>query len=103
MSQMIETAEMLVRAGRSHPDQMDRWLNDNAETLIAQQILVASVHAQSSAVTKLPQVLHAWRARAEGPTAGAALDWLKEEHPALLRAWLLSRVEELLADEMNAD
>jgi hypothetical protein len=29
------------------------------------------------------------------------MDWLKEESPALLRAWLLSRVEELLDAELR--
>jgi hypothetical protein len=101
MSEMIEATQTLVRVGRSHPTQMQRWLNDHAETLIGQQILVASVHAQSSPETELPRVLHAWKADAPSPTSAAALEWLKEEYPGLLRAWLLSRVEELLHSELS--
>jgi hypothetical protein len=93
---MIEAAEAVVRVGRSHPTELQRWLNDNAETLIGQQILVATVHAQSSPETELPRVLRAWCAGASGSTAVEATEWLKEEYPGLLRAWLLSRVEELL-------
>jgi len=96
MSEMIEAAQAVVRVGRSHPAQLQRWLNDHAETLIGQQILVASVHAQSSPETELHRVLRAWRADAPSPTGAAALEWLKEEYPGLLRAWLLSRVEQLL-------
>lgn len=55
MSQMIEAAETVVRAGRSNPAELQTWFNDNAETLIGQQILVSSVHAQTSAVTELPR------------------------------------------------
>jgi hypothetical protein len=101
MSQMIEAAETVVRAGRSDPAQLQRWLNDNAEVLVGQQILVSSVHAQLSAGTELPRVLRAWAAGVDLPTAAAAMDWLKEEYPALLRAWLLSRVEELLDAELR--
>ena len=54
MSEMIEAAQAVVRVGRSHPAQLQRWLNDHAETLIGQQILVASVHAQSSPETEPP-------------------------------------------------
>jgi hypothetical protein len=101
MSQMLEAAETIVRGGRSRPAELQRWLDDNAETLIGQQILVTSVHAQSSALTELPRVLREWTAQFGQPNAAAALDWLKEEYPALLRAWLLSRVEDLIRAEMT--
>ena len=101
MSQMIEAAHAIVRHGRSDPVQVQRWMGDHAETLIGQQILVASVHGQRSPDVDLPRVLHAWAAAADpSPTAAAAMEWLKEEHPGLLRAWLLSRVEELLDAEL---
>jgi hypothetical protein len=100
MSEMIGAAQAVVRVGRSHPTQLQRWLNDHAETLIGQQILVASVHAQSSPEIELPRVLREWTADAPSPTGAAALEWLKEEYPGLLRAWLLSRVEELLHAEL---
>ena len=101
MAQMIEAAQTVVRAGRSHPIELQTWLNDNAETLIGQQILVSSVHAQSSAATELPRVLRTWAASVDQPTATAAMEWLKEEYPGLLRAWLLSQVEGLLDAELT--
>ncbi len=100
MSQMIEAAEAVVRSGRSHSSELQRWLNDNAENLIGQQILVASVGAQSSPETELPRVVRAWSRGAPRRTAAEAMEWLKEEYPGLLRAWLLSRVEELLDAEI---
>jgi hypothetical protein len=46
-------------------------------------------------------VLRAWAAESDNPTAAAAVEWLKEEYPGLLRAWLLCRVEELIDDELG--
>lgn len=101
MSQMIEAAEAVVRSGRSDPVAFGRWLDDNAETLIGQQILVASVHAQSSPQTHLVELLRDWQAGKDGCTAADALVWLREEHPPLLRAWLLGRAEGLIATVMQ--
>ena len=55
MSEMIEAAQSVLGVGRSQPTQLQRWLNDHAETLIGQQILVASVHAQSSPEHSCPE------------------------------------------------
>ena len=46
-------------------------------------------------------MLRAWAAQSDDPTAAAAIEWLKEEYPGLLRAWLLSRVEELIEHELD--
>ena len=101
MTQMVEAVDSLLGAGRSQPDELQRWLSDNLSALIGQQILVASVHAQSSPLVELPRVLRAWAAESNDPTAAAAVEWLKEEYPGLLRAWLLCRVEEMIDIELN--
>ena len=101
MSQMVEAVHSLLEAGRAQPAELQRWLSDNLSALIGQQILVASVHAQSSPLVELPRVLRAWAGQSNDPTAAAAMEWLKEEYPGLLRAWLLCRVEELIDDELG--
>lgn len=101
MSQMVEAVDSLLEAGRSPPVELQGWLRDNLPNLIGQQILVASVHAQSLPLVELPRVLRAWAAESDNPTAAAAVEWLKEEYPGLLRAWLLCRVEELIDDELG--
>lgn len=101
MSGIVEMAQSLVLRGRrDDPAGLARWFNDNAEMLVAQQILISTVHAQRSPATGLPRLLHEWAARSEIQAPHAAVEWLKEEHPALLRAWLLSRVEDLIAREL---
>jgi hypothetical protein len=98
---MVQAAEVLVRRSRAEdPAGLDGWFRDNAEALVGQQLLVANVHAQLSPAADLQSVLSEWAARSENSTPAAAVAWLKEEHPGLLRAWLLSRVEELIADEL---
>jgi hypothetical protein len=101
MAQMVEAVDSLLQAGRSQPAELQRWLSDNLPALIGQQILVASVHAQFAPLVELPRVLRAWAAQSNDPTAAAAMEWLKEEYPGLLRAWLLCRVEELVGDELS--
>lgn len=103
MSQMVDATRAVVRPDRSDPARLQSWLVANAEALVGQQLLAASVHAQPSPLTDLPRVLHEWRARADDPSASAAVSWLKEEYPALLRAWLLARVEDLVAAELAPD
>lgn len=103
MSQMVEAVDSLLEAGRSRPAELQGWLSENLPSLIGQQILVASVHGQSSPLVELPRVLGAWAAQSNNPTAVAAVEWLKEEYPGLLRAWLLCRVEELIGDELSND
>jgi len=101
MSSMVDAAYALVdSSGGADPAGLQRWLNDNAATLVGQQLLVANVHAQQDPRTALPRALDEWAARSEDRAPAAAVAWLKEEYPGLLRAWLLSRVEELIADEI---
>ena len=102
MSSMIEEAAALAARSRSDdPAGLERWFNDNAEALIGQQILVADVHAHSNPLIDLPRVVHEWMAQPGHRTPAEAVAWLKEQHPGLLRAWLLSRVEDLIAEEMR--
>lgn len=101
MSSMVQAADELVQRSRADdPAGLERWFGDNAETIIGQQLLVANVHAQLAPGIDLPRVVHEWAAHSKDWTPAAAVAWLKEEHPGLLRAWLLSRVEELIADEL---
>ena len=102
MSGMVENAGALVEQARGDdPEQLARWLDDNAVPLVAQQLLIATVHAEQSPATELPHVVREWAAAREA-TAADAVAWLKEEHPGLLRAWLLGRVEELVAELLVA-
>jgi len=101
MSQMVHAVDSLLDAGQAQPAQLQAWVRENLPNLIGQQILVASVHAQSSPSVELPRVLREWAAQSDNPTAAAAMEWLKEEYPGLLRAWLLSRVEDLIDDELD--
>jgi len=101
MSSMVQAAHALVQRSRNADSpRLQQWLNDNAAMLVGQQLLVANVHAQQDPLTALPRALDEWAARSEDRTPAAAVAWLKEEYPGLLRAWLLSRVEELIADEI---
>ncbi len=102
MSGMAEAAASLVQRSRaSDPTGLQRWLDDNAETLVGQQILVANVHAQQSPAIELPLAVRAWAAQHDDQNPAEAVAWLKENRPGLLRAWLLSRVEDLIAEEMT--
>lgn len=101
MSGMVAAATALIQRSRSEdPEGLRRWFDENAEVLVCQQLLVANVHSQPSPKTDLPRVLREWAARVEDRSAASAVAWLKEENPALLRAWLLSRAEDLIADEL---
>ncbi len=100
MTEMIDVASSVVAACHADQGALRRWLSENAEILVGQQILVTAVHSQQSPGTDLPRVLQDWASQAGPVTACAAVEWLKEEHPALLRAWLLTRVEDLIAAEM---
>ena len=101
MSSMVQTAAALAeRSRREDPAGLHRWFDDNAAALIGQQLLIANVHAQESAEIDLPSAVRRWAAQYEGRTPSEALAWLKEEHPGLLRAWLLSRAEGLIGEEL---
>ncbi len=102
MSGMVQAATSLVQRSRSEdPEGLRHWFEENAEVLVCQQLLVANVHSQPSPRTDLPRALRQWAAQSEDQSAAAAVAWLKEENPALLRAWLLGRVEDLVADELT--
>ena len=100
MTEIIGAASSVVAASHADPAALRRWLSENAEALVGQQILVTAVHSQQSPGADLPRVLQAWASQAGRVPASAAVEWLKEEHPALLRAWLLTRVEDLIAAEI---
>jgi hypothetical protein len=60
------------------------------------------VHARVDEAGRLPERLRAWAsAQEERPSAADAVDWPRSEHPGLLRAWLLSRSEDLVAAELR--
>ena len=102
MSGMVQAATALIQRSRSEdPEGLERWFDENAEVLVCQQLLVANVHSQPSPKTDLSRALREWAAQSDDTSPAAAVAWLKEENPALLRAWLLSRVEDLIADELN--
>lgn len=102
MSELIAAASSVVQRSQADPTQLRRWLDDNAQALVGQQLLVTVVHGQESPGVELLRVLRKWVAQTDDRTAAAAVEWLKEEHPGLLRAWLLGRVEELIAAELAA-
>ena len=101
MSSMVEAAGSLVRRGRADgSDALRRWLDANAEALVGQQLLIANVHAQQSPALELPRVLREWASRVEVPDPVEAVAYLKAEHPGLLRAWLLERVDDLVGEQL---
>lgn len=102
MSEMVQAAATLVQRSRSQdPHGFERWCNENADALVGQQLLIANVHSEKAPSSDLPRTLRDWVAQdpTRGPTEAVA--WLKENHPGLLRAWLLSRVEDLVGQEMT--
>jgi hypothetical protein len=61
------------------------------------------VHAQKTAGDDVSLLLWDWlydRAGTEADTRSGAA-WLREEYPAILRAWLLSQVDRLVEDEIT--
>ena len=104
MPDIIRTASAVVeQSRRDDPEGLHRWLNANADALVGQQLLIASVHVQPSPGADLPRVLNDWLEGRGSATAVEAVEWLKESHPGLLRAWLLSRIDEMIAAEMAAN
>jgi hypothetical protein len=101
MAEIVELATALAERARTDPQSFQAWVADNALPLIGQHLLASSVHAQPDPERDLPRTLAEWAAGVAEPSAAAAVEWLKQEHPALLRAWLLTRVEELIADELG--
>src|SRR5664279_780154 len=58
MSEMIDAASSVVEARHADQDPaaLHRWLSENAETLVGQQIFVTAVHSQRSPSVDLPRV-----------------------------------------------
>jgi hypothetical protein len=104
MAGMLTAArEVVARLRVEDPVALHEWLDANADFLIAQQVLAASVHAQQAAGDDVRLLLRDWlddRARGDAD-AGSGAAWLREEHPAILRAWLLSQVDRLVEDEIT--
>jgi hypothetical protein len=104
MAGMLTAArEVVARLRAEDPAALHEWLDANADFLIAQQVLAASVHAQQAADDDVRLLLRDWlydRAGG-GADAGSGAAWLREEHPAILRAWLLSQVDRLVEDEIT--
>ncbi len=104
MLDMMRTASAVVaQSRRDDPAGLHRWLDENADALVGQQLLIASVHVQPSPGAALPRALNDWLEGRGSETATEAVAWLKENHPGLLRAWLLSRVDEMIAAELAAN
>jgi hypothetical protein len=104
MAGMLTAArEVVARLRAEDPVALHEWLDANADFLIAQQVLAASVHAQQAAGDDVRLLLRDWlHDRAGGAAdAGSGAAWLREEHPAILRAWLLSQVDRLVEDEIT--
>jgi hypothetical protein len=103
MAKMLTAArEVVARLRVEDPVALHEWLDANADLLIAQQVLAASVHAQQAAGDDVRLLLRDWlydRAGEEAD-AGSGAAWLREEYPAILRAWLLGQVDRLVEDEI---
>jgi hypothetical protein len=103
MAEMLTAArEVVARLRVEDPVALHEWLDANADLLIAQQVLAASVHAQQAAGDDVRLLLRDWlydRAGEEAD-AGSGAAWLREEYPAILRAWLLGQVDRLVEDEI---
>jgi hypothetical protein len=104
MSAMLAAArEVVARLRAEDPAALQEWLDANADFLIAQQMLATSVHAQRAASDDVSALLRDWifgRAGAEAD-GRSGVAWLREEHPAQLRAWLLSQVDRLVEGEIT--
>ena len=103
MSAMLSAAhEVVTRLRARDPLALQQWLDANAEPLIAQQMLARSVHAQQGSSDEMSALLGEWLVGRIGTATGGmtAVAWLREEHPAQLRAWLLSQVDRLVESEI---
>lgn len=104
MAEMLAAAREVVAQLRARdPVALHEWLDSNADVIIAQQVLATSVHAQKTAGDDVSLLLRDWlydRADTEADARSGAA-WLREEYPAILRAWLLSQVDRLIEDEIT--
>jgi hypothetical protein len=99
----VAAQQVVARLRAEDPVALHEWLDANADFLIAQQVLATSVHAQHAASDDVRLLLRDWlydRARTEADARSGAA-WLREEYPAILRAWLLSQVDRLVQDEIT--
>lgn len=98
-----EAARSLVaRARETDPEQLHNWLDEHAVILIGQQLLVRSVHRERDTTTNMSDALSRWLVEAGTTrTAAEAVSWLQREEPALMRAWMLSHLTELVERELS--
>jgi hypothetical protein len=104
VSAMLSAArEVVARLRAEDAVALQQWLDANADFLIAQQVLATSVHAQQAASDDVSALLRDWiSGRAATEADGrSGVAWLREEHPAQLRAWLLNQVDQLVEDEIT--
>jgi hypothetical protein len=104
MAEMLTAArEVVARLRAEDPIALHEWLDANADFIIAQQVLATSVHAQQAPSDDVSLLLRDWLYDQAGTEADApsGTAWLREEHPAILRAWLLSQVDRLVEDEIT--
>ena len=109
MSETVQAAaSTITRLEEQAPQALTGWLHANATVLLAQQLLVASVQSQRQVEDRLHAALTDWRQTVMDPavptdTGGVseAPEWLRENRPGLLRAWLLSRLPALLRSELD--
>jgi hypothetical protein len=93
---------MVERARETSPQQLHGWLDENAVILIGQQLLVRSVHRQRDIAVEMTDALKRWLEEAGTTgTAAQAVSWLQREEPALMRAWMLSHLTELVERELR--
>ena len=103
MSAMISAArEVVARLRAEEPTALQQWLDTNADFLIAQQMLATSVHARQQPGDDVSVLLRGWiSGRTDTEADGqSGVAWLREEHPAQLRAWLLRQVDWLVEGEI---
>lgn len=98
-----DAAEQVVTKGKtSGAGGLRAWLEENAEALIGQQLLVRAVHRKRDAQADMTCVLHDWISKAPvGATPSDAVAWLQREEPALMRAWVLTLLPELVGRELK--
>jgi hypothetical protein len=101
--ELHQAAQSLVAEARaSDARSLHEWLDEQAVLLIGQQLLVRSVHRDRDVRPEMQQALRDWRAHPGGGGSPAeAVAWLQGEQPALLRAWMLSHLPELIERELR--
>ncbi len=108
MTETVAAADQIVTYSTAQgPGDLEKSLLHNASMLVGQQLLVLSVHSQRDILTRFRAALGQWAD--EGDTgdhndisdkASPAVEWLKERYPGLLRAWLLSQIDNLVREAL---